>query len=58
MPGQIVVVPLTVAVGWGFTVSVAAVERTVPQELVNWARYCLPLSLKAVVKELERRKAN
>jgi len=50
LPAQIVVLLLTAAVGLGFTVNKAAVEKTVSHALVNLARYCLPLSLKLGVK--------
>ena len=48
-PRQIAAVPLAVAVGAGFTVSVAAVEKTVPQELLKRARYCRLLSFSVAV---------
>ena len=36
--------------GRAFTVKIAAVEFTRLQVLLNWARYCLLLSLRLVVK--------
>ena len=50
LPAQIVVVPLTTAVGFEETVRMAGLDAPLPQELVNQARYCLPLSLKVTMK--------
>ncbi len=51
LPEQIVVVPVTVAVGRALTIKVAAVENAIPHSFVKRARYCFPLSPVTGTKE-------
>ena len=44
-PAQTPSAPAIEQLGSAFTVKVAAVETATPQVLLNWARYCLALSL-------------